>query len=56
MTAAYEDSDSDDEENRCLGEDEVENGIAGEEAPLRFRKSADAPWGAGDKPLVKVSG
>lgn len=28
----------------------------GGDAPLRFRRSGDAPWGSGDKPLIKVSG
>lgn len=28
----------------------------GDDAPLRFRRSGDAPWGSGDKPLIKVSG
>lgn len=29
---------------------------SGGDAPLRFRRSGDAPWGSGDKPLIKVSG
>ena len=28
----------------------------GGDAPLRFRRSDDALWGSGDKPLIKVSG
>lgn len=52
-------------ENDCdEGSGEDEDGFgggggtssAGGEAPLRFRKGPDAPWGNGDKPLVKVSG
>lgn len=45
--------------------DDAEGGGSGEgreggegtvdaEVPLRFRKSSDAPWGAGNQPLIKV--
>lgn len=43
---------ADEEDDMCGGGSGA--GLCGE-APLRFRKSEDAPWGKGDKPLIKVS-
>lgn len=55
ISAAFDDDgDGDYGISRNEGDDNGNSG--GTEAPLRFRRCGDAPWGSGDKPLIKVSG
>lgn len=47
--------DDDDDYGICRNDGDVCGDSGGGDAPLRFRRSGDAPWGSGDKPLIKVS-
>lgn len=46
--------DAEDSSGKGRGDQEGATDAADAEAPLRFRTSSDAPWGAGDQPLIKV--
>lgn len=46
--------DAEDSSGEGRGDGEGAADAADAEAPLRFRTSSDAPWGAGNQPLIKV--
>lgn len=55
IAAALGDARSDYEDSDDGGDGDGEGGAYGD-APFRFRTSEVAPWGEGDRPLIKVSG